>query len=374
MTIPLSGPDVTQYEIDSVLEVLKTPNLSLGPKLLEFEHVISDYVGSKYAVAVNSGTSGLHLAVKSLGLKKGDEVITSPFSFVASANCLLYEDVKPVFVDIDPKTLNIDTSLIEPHITDKTKAILPIHVFGLPCEMDISSDIAKRYKLEVIEDSCEALGATYKGKSAGNLGDVGVFAFYPNKQITTGEGGIVCTDNGHVANLCRSLRNQGRDEGAGWLQHKRLGYNYRLSDINCALGIAQMSRLDEILSERDRVANLYENYLSDIDIILPQKDVGESNRSWFVYVIQLSPKRGRQVRDRLLQKLRDLGISCSAYFTPIHLQPYFVKLFGYQEGDFPITENVANNSIALPFYNRLSESEIAYIADNLSNLLKEPQK
>ncbi len=371
MTIPLSGPDVTQYEIDAVLEVLKTPNLSLGPKLLEFEHVISDNVGSKYAVAVNSGTSGLHLAVKSLGLKKGDEVITSPFSFVASANCLLYEDVKPVFVDIDPKTLNIDTSLIEPHITDKTKAILPIHVFGLPCEMDIISDIAKRYKLEVIEDSCEALGATYKGKSAGNLGDVGVFAFYPNKQITTGEGGIVCTDNGHVANLCRSLRNQGRDEGAGWLQHKRLGYNYRLSDINCALGIAQMSRLDEILSERDRVANLYENYLSDIDIILPQKDVGESNRSWFVYVIQLSSNHGRSARDGLLQRLRDSGIGCSAYFTPIHLQPYFVDLFGYQEGDFPVTESVADNSIALPFHNRLSESEIAYIADNLSNLLKE---
>ncbi len=232
--IPLSRPEVTQKDIDSVVEVLKTPHLSLGPRLLEFEREMAAFTGSKHAVAVNSGTSGLHLCVRALGIGEGKEVITTPFSFVASANAVLYERGKPVFVDINPETLNIDVSRVEERIGDATHAILPVHVFGNPCDMDPLVELAVRYRLKVIEDACEAIGAEYRGQRVGSFGDCGVFAFYPNKQMTTGEGGMIVTDNSDIAQACRILRNQGRD--GRWLEHPCLGFNYRISDINCALG------------------------------------------------------------------------------------------------------------------------------------------
>jgi len=370
MMIPLSSPDITELEINAVLDVLKTPNLSLGPKLGEFESIVAEYVGVKYAVAVNSGTSGLHLAVRSLGINDGDEVITTPFSFIASANCLLFERAKPVFVDIDPLTLNMDVSKIEASITGKTKAILSVDVFGLPCAMDEIWAIAKRYDLKVIEDSCEALGATYKNHKAGTLGDVGLFAFYPNKQITTGEGGIICTDDKEIAELCRSMRNQGRDVGAGWLQHARLGYNYRISDINCALGIAQMSRLSVILKSRSAVAEMYNKRLNDCKLLkVPEETIGDSKRSWFVYVVQLTDDFSQPLRNSILKRLRQAGIGCSAYFTPIHLQPFYVEQFGYSEGDFPSTESIARRTIALPFFNNLTEDNVNYICGKLKQIL-----
>lgn len=370
MAIPLARPDITEHEIQSVVSVLRTPYLSLGPKLGEFEHKIASYVGVRYAIAVNSGTSALHLIVRALGLKEGDEVITTPFSFVASSNCLLFERVRPVFVDIDPQTLNIAVSQIEARITPQTKAILAVDVFGHPAEWDELERIAQRYNLKLIEDSAEALGAEYKGRKAGSFGDAAVFAFYPNKQITTGEGGVVLTDNEEIARFCRSVRNQGRGEGDEWLQHERLGYNYRLSDINCALGIAQLERLEEILKKRERVAQMYNERLQHIKGVRIPYVAPHVKISWFVYVIRLSEDYTQTDRDRILKELRAHGIGCSNYFSPIHLQPFYRELFGYKPGDFPVTESVAARTIALPFYNNLSEDQIDYVVTTLRTLLR----
>ncbi|MEJ2637000.1 MAG: DegT/DnrJ/EryC1/StrS aminotransferase family protein, partial [Calditrichia bacterium] len=264
MQIPLSRPDITGLEIDAILDVLKTPHLSLGPRLPEFERMVADYAGARYGIAVNSGTSGLHLCIKSLGIGPGDEVITTPFSFIATSNCILFENATPVFADIEADSFNIDWRQIEEIITGRTRAILPVHVFGVPANMPAIQRVAKKYGLKVIEDAAEALGAEMDGQKVGNLGDCGVFAFYPNKQITTGEGGIILTDSEEIDYLCRSLRNQGRGNNGQWLQHERLGYNYRLSDINCALGIAQMQRIEEILEKRRQVAVWYETELNDV--------------------------------------------------------------------------------------------------------------
>jgi len=384
--IPLSRPDITQKEIESVINVLKTPDLSLGPKLSEFEQRFAEYVGSKYAVAVNSGTSGLHLAIKSLGIGEIDAVITTPFSFVASANCILYEKALPIFVDIDRRTYNIDPERIEEFLKKncnseqkagkpvdrKTgrliKAILAVHVFGHPCEMGKIMELARQYNLYVIEDACEAIGAESGGQKVGTFGDVGVFAFYPNKQITTGEGGMIVTNNENIAFLCKSLRNQGRDCNGGWLTHSRLGYNYRLSDINCALGLAQLDRIDEIFQKRERIASRYKELLRDF-VKTPETLEGAS-RSWFVYVICLPDKYSREDRDEILAKLSEKGIGCSNYFPPIHLQPVYRKMFGYSEGDFWITEAISERTIALPFHNNLKKEEAFYVAENLNDILK----
>ncbi|HIC96181.1 TPA: DegT/DnrJ/EryC1/StrS family aminotransferase [Candidatus Bipolaricaulota bacterium] len=370
--IPLARPDIGKKEREAVLEVLRTPNLSLGPKLEEFEEKIAEYAEVKYAVAVNSGTSALHLIIKALGIGDHDEVITTPFSFIASANCILFERARPVFVDIDPKTLNIDPDKIEERITDRTKAILAVDVFGQPADWDRLEELAQRHNLKLIEDSAEALGAEYLSKSgwkkAGSFGDAAIFAFYPNKQITTGEGGVILTDNEELAKLCRSLRNQGRGEGDGWLRHERLGYNYRLSDINCALGLAQLSRIDEILEKREQVAQLYNDRLKEIEGVEIPYISPEVKMSWFVYVIQLNTKYTREDRDRILRELKARGIGCSDYFQPIHLQPFYREL-GYREGDFPITEAVSARTIALPFYNDLTEQEIDYVVENLADIL-----
>jgi len=362
--IPLSRPDVTEHEIRAVTAVLRTPHLSLGPRLPAFEQCVAARVGTRYAVAVNSGTSALHLCVRALGIGPGDEVITTPFSFVASANCVLCEGARPVFVDIDPLTLNIDAGRIAAAITPRTKAILPVHVFGLPAAMDEILALAREHNVAVIEDACEALGACYRGRHAGAIGDCGTFGFYPNKQITTGEGGIVVTDREDIAKLAASMRNQGRDDGMGWLSHTRLGYNYRLSDINCALGIAQMERLDEILAARARVAAWYDELMAEHApaMVRPCAPPAGSTRSWFVYVVQLPPGSSEAQRNALIAHLRARGIGCNHYFPCIHLQPFYRSQFGYAPGDFPVTEEVSARSVALPFYNRLTRDEIVAVA------------
>lgn len=370
MEIPLARPDITDREIEAIVSVLRTPHLSLGPKLGEFETKLAEYAGVKYAVAVNSGTSALHLIIKALKIGEDDEVITTPFSFVASANCILFERATPVFVDINPRTWNINTELIEGKITKKTKAILAVDVFGHPAEWDKLRKIAKQYKLRLIEDAAEALGAEYKGRKAGSFGDVSVFAFYPNKQITTGEGGVVLTDDEETADFCRSLRNQGRSKDGQWLEHERLGYNYRLSDINCALGIAQLERVDELLNKRARVAQLYNERMKEIEAIKIPYTTPDVKKSWFVYVIRLDDGFRQEDRDRILKDLREKGIECSDYFGPIHLQPFYREMFGYQKGDFPVTERVAARTIALPFYGDLTEKEVDHICNNLRKLVK----
>lgn len=370
-SIPLSSPDVTHREIEAINQVLSTPFLSIGPKIKEFEEKIANYIGVKYAIAVNSGTSGLHLCIRSLDIKDGDEVITTPFSFIASANCILFERAKPVFVDIDKNTLCIDVNKIEEKITKKTKAILPVHIFGHPCQMDKIMEIARKHNLKVIEDACEAIGAEYKGRKVGSFGNCGVFAFYPNKQITTAEGGMVVTNDEKIAKLCQSMRNQGRDEGDAWLSHSRLGYNYRMTEMSAALGVAQMDRVDEMLEKRQKVANLYNKRLSEIEGIKIPYIAPNVKMSWFVYIIRLDDKRFlKEDRDQIMKELKARGINCRDYFPPIHLEPFYVKTFGYKKGSFPLTEKVSGLTIALPFYNNLTEKEINYICSSLDNIIK----
>jgi len=370
-SIPLSSPDITHKESEIISQVLSTSFLSIGPKVEEFEKRIADYIGVKYAIAVNSGTSGLHLCIRSLNIKDGDEVITAPFSFIASANCILFERAKPVFVDIDRETLCIDPDKIEEKITEKTKAILPVHIFGHPAEMDKIIKIAKKHDLAIIEDACEALGSEYKSKKTGSLGDVAVFAFYPNKQITTGEGGIIVTNDEKTAKLCKTMRNQGRDENNTWLSHSMLGYNYRMPEISAALGTAQISRVTEILKKRQKVADLYNKKLSKIEKIKIPYIAPEIKISWFVYVIRLDDKTfSYQDRETIIKKLERKGISARNYFPPIHLEPFYIEQFGYKKGDFPVTEKVSEMTIALPFYNNLTEREIDYICENLERAIK----
>jgi len=366
MQVPLSNPDVRDEDRQAVLDVLNCRALSLGPKLPAFEEAVAQVTGSQYAIAVNSGTSGLHLCVKAAGVGEGDEVITSPFSFVASANCILFENAKPVFVDIDPSTFNIDPVAIEAAITERTKAILPVHVFGRPCAIERIMEIADRWGLTVIEDSCEAIGAVHNGKPVGSFGQTGTFAFYPNKQLTTGEGGVIVTNERVIAQQCRAWRNQGRSEDASWLEHETIGYNYRLSDINCALGLSQLGRLPEVIAARERIARLYDEALQDIaEIVPPQINEPGSTISWFVYVVRLADEFNRQHRDAVISELRKRGVGCRNYFPPIHLQPLYRDKFGFREGDFPVTEHVSDRTIALPFFNQLSEGEIDFVCTSL---------
>lgn len=369
ISIHLARPNITQSEIDAVVAVLRTPHLSLGPKLPEFERDFADYCGTKEAVACSSGTAGLHMLTRSMGIGPGDEVITTPFSFVASANCAWIEGARPVFVDVDPHTWNIDPVLIESSVTQKTKAIIPVDVFGSVADMDAIREIAGKHDLRVIEDSCEALGSKLNGKLAGTLGDAGVFGFYPNKQITTGEGGMVVTDDPELARLCRSYRNQGRDGGGGWLSHPRMGYNYRLSDINCALGIAQLKRIDEIIAQRKRVAELYQARLCDERRVCLQRTPEGVEISPFVFVVRLADSYAAKERERILHGLTDRGIACSNYFAPIHLQPFYVEAFGYKPGDFPICEALAERTVALPFHHELTEDDVDRVCREFCNLL-----
>ena len=367
--IPLARPNITQAEIDAVVAVLGSPSLSLGPKLAEFEEAFAAHCGTRHAVACSSGTAGLHLLMHAMGITTGDEVVTTPFSFIASANCVLMVGAKPVFVDIDPDTWNIDPSRIETAITSQTKAIIPVDTFGQVADMDVIREIARGRGLFLLEDSCEALGGRYKGKPAGSLGDAGVFGFYPNKQITTGEGGMIVTDNPDWARLCRSLRNQGRDTNGGWLAHPRMGYNYRISELNCALGLVQLRRLGEILEARNRVHALYVERLADLPQINMQTVSPQVDTSWFVLVVRLDDRYSQEDRDRILVNLGDRGIGCSNYFAPIHLQPFYVERFGYRPGDFPICEALTARTIALPFHHELTGDDVDRVCAELAALL-----
>jgi perosamine synthetase len=367
--IALARPDITEREIEAVAAVLRGPNLSLGPKVPEFEQRFAELCQTRHAVACNSGTSALHLLVRAMGIGAGDEVITTPFSFVASSNCVIFEGAKPVFVDIDPETWCIDPALIEAAVTPQTRALIPVDVFGVTADLDPIRAIAERHHLRIIEDSCEAAGATYHGRPAGGLGDAGVFGFYPNKQLTTGEGGMIVTDDADLAGLARSIRNQGRAATAGWLAHERLGYNFRLSDINCALGCVQVERLPEILSARQKVAEMYDARLAGEDRLIVQKTTPGCHKSWFVYVVRLADDFPPAARDRVLQGLRDQGIGCSNYFAPIHLQPFYQHDYGLKAGDFPVCERIAARTVALPFHAFLTEAEVDRVVSAVQALL-----
>ncbi len=371
MKIPMSSPDITPAEIDAINQVLSTRWLSLGPKIGEFEQAFAAYAQAKHAIGVNSGTSGLHLAMIAAGISDGDEVITPSFSFIASANCVMYERGKPVFVDIDPRTGNIDPTLIEDAITERTKAIIPVHAFGQPADMDPILAIARKHNLLVIEDACEAIGAEYKGRRAGTLGEAAVYAFYPNKQMTTGEGGMIVTDNDDWANLFRSLRNQGRDIFDAWLNHTRLGYNYRMDEMSAALGLVQVQRIEELLAKRDQVAAWYNERIDQISgICKPYIAATTTRMSWFVYVIRCEDGVDR---NRLMTYLDQHGVPSRPYFTPIHLQPFYQRQFGWKRGDLPHTEKAGDTFLALPFSGVMTEEQVDYVCDQLRSGIEAAQ-
>lgn len=367
--VPLARPDIGEREIEYVNRVLRSGVLSIGPELEKFEDAIRRFIGVKHAVAVNSGTSALHLLIRAFGIGDGDEVITTPFSFVASTNCILFEGGKPVYVDIDPRTYNLDIAQIEEKITPRTKAILPVDVFGQPFDIDAINEIARRHGLVVIQDSCEALGSAWKGKMVGSQSHAATFAFYPNKQITTAEGGVIVTNDDEVAQLCRSMRSQGRAVTGTWLEHERLGYNYRLSEVHAAIGLAQMERIEEIIAARQRVAEMYAERLQHIpQVRIPWVDQRVTQMSWFVYVITLD--RGIN-RDRVMYKLQEAGIGCKPYFTAIHFQPHIIEMTGYSPGDFPVTEDVAARVIALPFFTSMTEAQVDTVTKALARIIQE---
>jgi dTDP-4-amino-4,6-dideoxygalactose transaminase len=393
-SVSMSAPDLTSAERQAVEHVLNTPMLSMGPQLEKFERAVASYIGVAHAVGVNSGTSGLHLCTVACGVEEADLVLTTPFSFVASANCILYERATPIFVDVDSATGNIAPQLVAEAVWEleqggqaaerwlppalrgrekagqrgRLRALLPVHAFGQPADMDPLIEVARRHQLLVIEDACEAIGAEYKGRKAGSLSDAAVFAFYPNKQMTTGEGGMIVTDHEEWAQLCHSLRNQGRDVFDSWLTHTRLGYNYRLDELSAALGLVQMSRIEELLAKRERVAGWYNERLVGIELLERPHIVPTTTRhSWFVYVVRIKPPANR---NEVMRHLAEAGIPSRPYFTPIHLQPFYRDRFGYQHGNFPVTEFLGEVSLALPFSGVMNESEVDAVCAVLFSALQ----
>lgn len=385
----MSSPDLAEVDREAVAAVMQTVHLSMGKHIDQFEQSFRDLLGVKHAIAVNSGTAGLHLCVRAAGIQTNDLVITTPFSFVASTNVLLFENAIPVFVDIDPQTGNIRPDLVAEAAHDLAKggsaarrwlprkgaehpatlkALLPVDVFGQPADMDPINATAREHDLRVIEDSCEALGATYKGRQAGMLGDYGVYGFYPNKQITTGEGGLIVTNRDEDAAFMQALRNQGRAPGDTWLSHTYLGYNYRLDEMSAALGAAQMSRLEHMLVTRQQVADWFQTRLAEIPLLeCPATEPTTTRNSWFVYVIKLDPSVDRQ---KLAAVLAEKQIPVRPYFLPIHLQPYMVERFGYQPGDFPVTEDLGRRGLALPFSGVMTEEQVDYVCRSLQQALQ----
>ncbi len=364
--VPLSSASLTEQDRDAVLAVLNTPVLSMGPQVRAFEEAVAAFIGVSDAVAVNSGTSGLHIGLAAAGVGPGDEVIASPFSFVASANCAIYQGARPVFADIDPVTLNIDPDAVEAAVTERTKAVVPVDVFGQPANIEAIAEIARQHDLTIIQDCCEAIGAERNGLRVGAHPDVkaGVFAFYPNKQMTTGEGGIVVTDDAAFAKVLRSLANQGRDDSGTWMNHVRLGYNYRLDEMSAALGRSQLSRLDEILDRRAQVAQWYTDQFAEVDGVHTPFVAPETTRmSWFVYVIRLDDWIDR---DALIPKLQADGVPVRPYFVPIHLQPYYRETFGFAPGDFPVTEAVAKTTLAIPFFTEMTVDQVSYVVERIA--------
>lgn len=388
MKVPMSSPDLSEAERQAVAAVLNTPNLSMGSEIERFETSFREFTGARHAIGVSSGTAGLHLCVHAAGIEEGDLVITTPFSFVASTNVILFEGGIPVYVDVDPLTGNLDPQKVRQAVQDlmeggnsarhwlprklvkqqgRLKAILTVDVFGQPADADPILEIAREFDIKVIEDSCEALGSSYKGRLAGLLGDYGVFAFYPNKQITTGEGAVIVTSDEQAANLMRALRNQGRAPGDTWLQHTYLGYNYRLDEMSAALGRVQMERLEELMRNRQKVAELYNRLLSEIPgVVIPHITPDTSRMSWFVYVVRFEPQI---VRDEVMRALGERGIPARPYFAPIHLQPYMIERFDYHSGDFPVTEGLGNRSLALPFSGVMSDEQVELVVSALRDVL-----
>jgi dTDP-4-amino-4,6-dideoxygalactose transaminase len=388
MSVPLARPDVGDLELQYVTEVLQSGMLSLGPTVPKFESKFASFVGRKHAIAVNSGTSALHLCVRALGIGPDDEVVTSSFSFVASTNCILYEGGVPVFVDVDPDTFNLSPEQIHRFLSQRceldaagacinketgrrVKAILPVHVFGLPCDMDAIERLAQEYGLSVIEDACEALGADYRGRRAGSFGDASCFAFYPNKQMTTAEGGMIVTDDDAIAEACSSMRNQGRNSKSEWLDHARLGFNYRLSDIHAALGLAQLERINTLLERRRDAAASYGKKLRGITGLSTPKESNGSARSWFVYVVQLASKNGSEQRDQVLNVLRSSGIGCQAYFPAIHRQPYMKDLYFAPFGKLRETEIASDQCLAIPFFSTISSAQISSVCHAIRQAVRD---
>ena len=375
--IPLSRPDLSVLEERLVLEAMRSERLSIGPMQEQFEEMVAQQAGCRHGVAVSSGTVGLHLALTALGIGPGDEVITTPFSFIASANCILYAGATPVFCYICPKSLNMDPSALESAITPRTRGVVAVETLGNPRHMDAYATICARHGIPLIEDSCEALGTRYRSRPCGSFGRVGVFGFYANKQITTGEGGMIVTDDDGIADLCRSLRNHGRPIDMGgslgsWLHHERLGFNARLSELNCAMGVAQMRRLETLIERRRDVAAIYMNRLMDSRaLVLPTVEDG-CEMSWFVFVVRLATDYSHLERDRILRGLRQHDIGCADYFPCIHLQaPYRQR--GFTPGMFPIAESVSQRTIALPFHSRLSEREVDLVCQTLELMIEREQ-
>jgi perosamine synthetase len=362
--IPLARPWIGEREEELVLEVLRSGRLSLGPTIDRFEELIAERVGAPYAAAVSSGTAGLHLLCRIAGLGSGDEAITSPVSFVSSANCFIFEGATPVFADVDPRTLNLDPAAVEAAITERTKAVVAVDMFGYPCELDELRALCERHGLALIEDSAEAVGAEYKGTPLGGHGPSAVFGFYPNKQIATGEGGVVVTHSEEEWQLVRSMRNQGRtyDTGA-WFDHVRLGFNYRWTDVQAALGIAQLEKLDRILELRAAAADRYRELLAGVDgVETPLADDAEHTRSWFVYVVKLAPELDR---DAVMADLRAEGIGTAEYVPCVHLQPFMRQQYGFREGMFPVAEDACSRTLALPFYSQIESADQERVIDAL---------
>ena len=368
--VPLSRPDLTEAERRAVADVMQSPRLAFGPQLDAFESHMAERCGTAHAVAVSSGTAALHCIVRGLGIEAGDEVITTPYSFVASSNAILFEDARPRFVDIDPTTYNIDVAQVEAAITERTRAILAVDVFGCPANWPALTALAEAHDLLLIADACEAIGASIDDRPIGSWGHAASFGFYPNKQITTGEGGCITTDDADLARACRSLRNQGRADD-GQMRHVRLGYNYRLDELSAALGRVQLERLDEILARRAAVAAAYHEALAPLKehLVLPTTPPGRT-RSWFVYVVRLREDvGGAPIRDQVLASLREARIGCAPYFPAIHLQPYYRDRFGFQRGDFPVCESVADRTFALPFFGGMTNAQVHRVADVLGEVL-----
>jgi perosamine synthetase len=366
-SIGLSAPWLDERDEELVLEVMRSGRLSLGPVGPRFEELLAEAVGAAYCAAVSSGTAGLHLCMRLAGVGPGDEVITSPYSFVASANCAIYEGATPVFADIDPDTLNIDPVAVEAAITPRTRAVVAVDIFGYPCELDVLRAICDRHGLALVEDACEALGARYKGRPLGSQGHPATFAFYPNKQITTGEGGAVVTGSREEHELLVSLRNQGRLETSSWLQHGRLGYNYRLDDLSAALGIGQLEKLERILAGRREVAARYAELLSGLELELPLADDADHERSWFVYVVKLAPGIDR---DAVIHRLAADGVACAPYLPCIHLQSYMRERFGFAKGLCPVSEDASARTMAIPFHARLAREDQERVAEALRSALQ----
>ncbi len=364
--IPLSSPYIDERDEELVVEVLRSGRLSLGPTIDRFEELFAERVGAPYAAAVSSGTAGLHLLCRLAGLSEGDEVITSPYSFVASANCAIYEGAVPVFADVDERTMNLDPETVEAAVTTRTKAIVAVDIYGYPCELDPLREVCERHGLALIQDACEALGAEYRGAPVGSHGPSAVFAFYPNKQITTGEGGVVTTHSEDEWRLLKSLRNQGRADGGGWLEHARLGYNYRIDDIRAALGIGQLEKLDTILALRGSAAERYARLLAGLPVELPHPDDEDHVRSWFVYVVKLP----REVdRERVISALEREGIATARYLPSIHLQAYMRERYGFREGLCPVSEELSRRTLALPFHARIEAGDQERVAEALAAAL-----